>query len=114
MKDIIITISIFFAWACVFVATLYYYVGKGKKHFYVIIINEVYDYETSDHKPELYRSKEDALKRLEEIYNEARIAYGKRWIDDTGDITDGIVSLYLDGEESCNHYYATLHKVEAL
>ena len=89
-----------------------FFIRETKRRWWIIEIDEVYDYERSDHTPELYHNRKDAIRRLEQIHSVAFIEYGDRWKDDTDDLANGSVSLFLDGEESCNHYYATLHEVK--
>lgn len=78
------------------------------KKCYVIVIDEVYDYETQFHKPEVYTTKEKASHRLSFLYHQFNDELDNDW---KRSVSDDCASFYLDGEYSCNHLDITLHEV---
>ena len=77
---------------------------------YIIVINEVFDYQKLQHDPVVCLSKEEADKKLEELFDTAKKHYIGRF-DQADRETSGSFSLYPDGCWGTSHYDATLHEV---
>ena len=81
---------------------------------YIIVIDEVYDYQQYRHAPVIRLTKDEASKELVRLRNEVLRNY-------ENDLGEGMrdsytkgesFEVYLDGEYSVTHYNATIHEVE--
>lgn len=75
---------------------------------YIIVVDDVYDYDKTPHKPLVFFSYDDALKSLTHLKDTIQ-RETPNWEMETG--TDSF-SCYLDGEYSCNHYDAVIYEYE--
>ena len=78
------------------------------KKMYIIVCDEVYDYENFPHKPLVYFSEKEVKAALEELKSLIKKEYPS-WMFDDGETS---ISCYLDGEYSCNHYDATIYEYD--
>lgn len=75
---------------------------------YIIVVDDVYDYDKTPHKPLIFFSKEDAQQALTNLMDNIQ-RETPEWEMETGEES---FSCYLDGEYSCNHYDATIFEYE--
>lgn len=82
---------------------------------FVITISDVYDFEGFPHAPIVTTSKEKAMSRLREVYDEAKemlVSNGNHWEEDEFNETSTCFSMYPDGEWGTSHYDARIDEVE--
>jgi hypothetical protein len=76
---------------------------------YVIVMDEISDFEKYPQKPEVYYKKEDAERRVNELYDEVKPMLSNYNIEER---TSTSFSLYTDGSYPENHFDVTLYEVE--
>lgn len=76
---------------------------------YVIVIDNIDDFEKYSHEPEVYYKREDAEQRLNDLYDEVKPMLPKY---DKEERTSTSFSLYTDETYPENHFDATLYEVE--
>lgn len=76
---------------------------------YIISFSDVDDYNEYQHPPKAFNNADDAIKALNEIYEDAESQLPTDWEREK---TDTTFSIYLNGEYSCNHYCAWIDEVE--
>ena len=76
---------------------------------YIISFSDVDDYNEYQHPPRAFANADDAIKELNELYEDAESQLPTDWKRVK---TDGTFEIYLDGEYSCNHYSTWISEVE--
>lgn len=77
---------------------------------YLITIDEVFYFETFNHKPEAYKDKETARKRYENVVAEAKVAFKEdEWLESEA---YSYYETYPDGQWSQNHYAAYFQTIQ--
>ena len=83
---------------------------------YIITISDVYDYEGFHHAPIVCKTKEDAMRKLRDLRDNAKselIDNGNYdWVEDEFTNESECFSTYLDGQWGTSHYDATIDEVE--
>ena len=86
---------------------------------FVITIEDIYDFASTNHKPIIYRKKEDAVKKFEELiesFLDENPSYTNLDNDDAEDFiyekSEYSFSAYEDGRYGENHYDITISEVE--
>lgn len=77
---------------------------------YIITIDEVFDFESFSHKPEAFAKKEDALRRYEDIVEDAKREFAEEeWEESQG---AAYYETYPEGYWGTSHYGVYLQEVE--
>lgn len=76
---------------------------------YIISFSDIDDYNEIHHTPRAFANADDAIKTLNEIYEDAESQLPTDWEREK---TDTTFEIYLNGEYSCNHYSAWISEVE--
>ena len=76
---------------------------------YIISFSDIDDYNEIHHPPLAFANADDAIKELNELYEDAESQLPTDWERVK---TDAEFEIYLNGEYSCNHYCAWISEVE--
>lgn len=76
---------------------------------YIISISDIDDYNEIQHPPIAFANADDAVKELNELYEDAESMLPTDWERQK---TGTTFEFYLNGEYSCNHYCAWINEVE--
>ena len=84
---------------------------------YIITISDVYDYEGFRHAPIVCKTKEDAMRKLRDLRDNAKaelIDLGNdwEWEDDVFSEKSDRFSMYPEGSWGTSHYDAVIDEVE--
>ena len=77
---------------------------------YIIIINEVYDFEEMNHEPRVFATKESAFDAMRDIISNAKEEYGDDF--NTIEETETSIEMYDDGTYAQSHYVAYIKECE--
>ena len=79
---------------------------------FIIIIDEVYDYEVFNHEPLAYKDKTDAEKKFEEVKDEIKSNYARE-IEEGWEVEDSktCLEIYDEGYYASFHCAATLQEI---
>lgn len=77
---------------------------------YVIVIDEVFEFETFDHRPEVFSVFDDAKKRFDDIVEQAKIEFLEcGWEENEG---AGFFETWPDGYWGTSHYSVNVYTVD--
>lgn len=77
---------------------------------YVITIDEVYDFETFDHSPEVYAVFDDAKRRFDDLVAQTREEFAENEFDESQG--DTFYETWENGRWPENHYGIYVHTVD--